>query len=279
MRWSDLQPDPALIRALEQADDLDTRAAAIEENTRVLKNKWSNRFADACARMVATEISRHSRFVKSDVRPNEETKAEPVAFFAGGSSKNIDVIVSDVGVGLRVGVSLKGMNFRDRKNQNFDKNLTGRTYEIQDEVRVVHRTLPLAFMVGLYFIPLGATVDKRPSSFGRTVQHLRARVGRSDPWSATQSERMDMAAVAIYVPGDDESFEVTKRGEATQFSYADALPKGVVRYFDIQNAPPRHGLPQLDMTYDLPGFVACVAERYDEFVSGGEEVWSEPSDR
>src|SRR5439155_18805730 len=71
----------------------------------------------------------------SEVLPNSSTRAEPITSLLGGKSKKIDVVVSARTSGLQVGVSLKGMNFRDRKGLQFDKNLTGRTYELEDEVR------------------------------------------------------------------------------------------------------------------------------------------------
>jgi hypothetical protein len=87
--------------------------------------------------------------------------AEPLTFVAGDRSKKVDVVVSSIVSGLQLGFSLKGMNFRDNVGMQFDKNLTGRTYELQDEVSVIHRYQPAAFLVALYFMPIAATVDKR----------------------------------------------------------------------------------------------------------------------
>ena len=117
----------------------------------------------------------------------------------------------------------------------FDKNLTGRTYELQDEVSVIHRYQPAAFLVALYFMPIAATVDKRSeastSSFARAVTHLRARTGRLDPTLPSQADHVDAAAIALYVPGDRET--------VGDFEYRDDLPRGVVRYFDVSDDPPR----------------------------------------
>ena len=272
-RWSELEPDNGLLRALIAADEAGTRSEALASADQGKKRNWSNRFADVCARMVADEILRHKTFSGLDVRPNEDTKAEPITFLVGGKRKKVDVIVSGP-VGLQIGISLKGMNFRDRSGLQFDKNLTGRTYELEDEVRALHRTLPMAFLVALYFLPIASTVDKTEgaaSSFGRTVEHLRARVGRTDPQSPTQIERLDMAAVALYVPGDDEKI----RTEGNVFAYRDSLPRGVVRYLDVTRDPPRRGRPMIDLTDDLAGFVSRIEHAYREFIQGEEISWSE----
>ncbi|MBP7242046.1 hypothetical protein [Amaricoccus sp.] len=55
-------------------------------------------------------------------------------------------------------MSLKGLNFRDEGSGNFDKNLTGRLYELGDEMRLVHEHLPHAFMAGVLLLPIEAAV-------------------------------------------------------------------------------------------------------------------------
>jgi hypothetical protein len=77
----------------------------------------------------------------------------PSPHSATNKRKQIDVVVSRELVGLQIGVSLKGLNFRDGDGGNFDKNLTGRLYELRDEVSTVHDYLPRAFMAGLFFVP------------------------------------------------------------------------------------------------------------------------------
>ena len=92
---------------------------------------------------------------------------------------------------------------------------------------MIHRYQPAAFLVALYFMPIAATVDKKsdssPSSFARTVAHLRARTGRIDPTLPSQADHVDIAAIALYSPCDEEVIG--------SFAYRDELPRGVVRYF------------------------------------------------
>ena len=194
----------------------------------------------------------------------------PLTFVAGDRSKKVDVVVSSIVSGLQLGFSLKGMNFRDNVGMRFDKNLTGRTYELQDEVSVIHRYQPAAFLVALYFMPKAATVDKRSenstSSFARAVTHLRARTGRLDPTLPSQMDRVDAAAIALYVPGDVET--------GGEYDYADDLPRGVVRYFDVETDPARRGRPRIATTLDLAGLVDRIAT--SAFPSDVSVNWAEP---
>ena len=53
--WADLRPDLGMIGALDEADARISRAEAVlgDRNPR---QKWSNGFADACARMIARSV-------------------------------------------------------------------------------------------------------------------------------------------------------------------------------------------------------------------------------
>lgn len=258
-----------MLGALDEADRAIPRNEAIA-GSGPARNKWSNRFADACAVMVANEVRAHDAFKLLEVRPRADGPAEPLTFVAGDRTKKVDVVVSSVVSGLQVGFSLKGMNFRDASGLQFDKNLTGRTYELQDESSVIHRYQPAAFLVALFFMPLAATDDKRssasPSSFAHAVSHLRARTGRLDVTLPGQMDRADMAAVGLYVPGDDE--------QIGEFAYTDEVARGVVRYFDVEDSPPKRGRPRIETTLDLRGLVDRVAARVRPTEDDIE--WAEP---
>ena len=60
-KWADLEPDPAMVAALDRADAGGSRAEALVSSAST-KNGWSNRLADACAVMVADELRRHPSF-------------------------------------------------------------------------------------------------------------------------------------------------------------------------------------------------------------------------
>ena len=133
----------------------------------------------------------------------------PSPHSATNKRKQIDVVVSRELVGLQIGVSLKGLNFRDGDGGNFDKNLTGRLYELRDEVSTVHDYLPRAFMAGLFFVPAAACFDKvsGPTSFAHTVAQLRSRSGRLGPSPPIQNWKCDFGAVGLYGSGEPEEVQ------------------------------------------------------------------------
>ncbi|MDZ7652137.1 MAG: hypothetical protein U5L03_06015 [Burkholderiaceae bacterium] len=236
MRWSELQPTPEIVQALEHAG-----LSRPEDGDQNQKRAWSKAFADGCAVAVAAQL-RRSRLTGKTIRPAKLGEGtEPLTPLGAGTKKRIDVTVADPVLGLEIGVSLKGMNFRDPTNENFDKNLTGRLYELGDEVRMVHEHLPHCFMVGILFFPLESTTDKTPSSFAHAVVKLRERTGRLDAALMGHAAKCDASYVALYTLG-------------TEPGYA----RGINRFFNVENAPPRRGLPQVALTLTLEEMVDQV---------------------
>lgn len=253
--WADLMPDPSMVAALDEADRVRRRSEALAGG-RAAKLKWSNAFADACARMVASRMRAQGVAAGLSVLPDEDGAAEPPTYIAGGDRKKVDVVVASRVSGLQLGISLKGMNFRDKSGLQFDKNLTGRTYELRDEVGLIHAYQPASFMAAVYFLPIAAVADKRKggtaaSSFARTVLHLNARTGRLDPSLPAHFDRPDLALVCLYVPGDTERID----GDVY---YQDTLPRGIVRFHDVRGLPPRRGRPQIASTLSLDDAVALL---------------------
>jgi hypothetical protein len=266
LTWSDLTPEPALLAALEFADVEASREAIRVEVDRIgalaseaerkreravlrdMRKRWSERFATACATMIGNEL-RRSPSVRNryTVSPDEQGAGQetftPLGYKKG---KRIDVVVFGPLVGLQIGVSLKGLNFADDASGNHDKNLTGRLYELRDEVSTVHDYLPRAFMAIVFFMPIAGCFDKAaaPSSFAHLVAELRARTGRLDPSVPAHAWRCDFAAVGLYAPGDPVDIE-------------QGLAGGTVRYFPVAdgagdpNWPPRRGLPAVGTTLGL----------------------------
>lgn len=242
MRWTDLPAEPGIVEALALA------GPRPEDGDQNAKRRWSENFANGCALAVAAAL-RNTSLGSKRILPEALGGTEPLTPLGSLSSKRIDVTVVDVVLGLEVGVSLKGLNFRDRSSGHYDKNLTGRLYELADEVRLVHEHLPHAFMVGLFFLPLDACRAKvredTGSSFANTVIKLRSRTGRLDAALQSHAARCDAGFVALYATGDEEP------------GYA----RGAVRFFDVERAPPRTGRPRVEETLDLRALAADVARR------------------
>jgi len=254
MLWSQLTAEAGIVTALDHAGE---RPENGDQNT---KRRWSEKFADGCALALANEMRRADIKGKT-VRPVDiASGTEPLTPLGAGTSKRIDVTVTDPLLGLEIGISLKGLNFRDRKSGNFDKNLTGRLYELSDEMRLVHEHLPHAFMAGVLFLPIESVQDKTEkgnSSFANTVKKLRERTGRLDPSLAGQAPRCDASFVALYVHGGEP----------------EGIARGACRFLDVQQPPPRRGLPKIVTTIDLKSMVQEIVRRA---TYSSNEDWAEP---
>ena len=241
MYWRDLEPDQRMLSALEHAGQRPVDGNQDE------KRHWSERLANACAVAIADELRVSELSDKKILPASLAGGTEPLTPLGAGTSKRIDVTVADavLGLELELGFSLKGLNFRDGRSGNFDKNLTGRLYELGDEVRMGHEHPPHAFMAGVFFLPLDSTSDKTEraqSSFAHTVIKLRERTGRLDPALAAHAPRCDSSWVGLYTLGDE----------------AQGLPRGIVRFFNVGNAPPRRGRPRVETTMSLAEMVQAV---------------------
>jgi hypothetical protein len=132
---------------------------------RDMRKRWSERFATACATLIGNELRRHTSIRNQyEVLPDEEgTGQETFTPLGYKKGMRIDVVVFGPLVGLQIGVSLKGLNFADDRSGNHDKNLTGRLYELRDEVSTVHDYLPRAFMAITFFLPMLGAATSPPS--------------------------------------------------------------------------------------------------------------------
>jgi hypothetical protein len=247
-----LLPEPAIVTALDHAGPRPPDDA--HQN---VKRSWSERFANGCAIAVADELRRHRKLkdTKRILPRSLGSGTEPLTPLGAGTQKRIDVTVADPLLGLEIGVSLKGYNFKDEQANNYDKNLTGRLYELGDEVRVVHEHLPHAFMVGMLFLPLGSTIDKKSeksaSSFARSVIKLRERTGRLDAALHAHASRCDDGYVAAYVLGEE----------------GDSYPRGVCRFLNVRMNPPMRGRPRVQDTLSLLEVVDNIVKAATEVVT------------
>jgi len=253
LKWKDLPPDARLVAALNAAGPRPKSGTTQKRN-------WGTRFADSCAVMFANALRDDSTFKRLQIRPNPDgTGREALTGVGGRGQKKVDVIASSLAAGLQVAISLKAENFR-HGDQAYGKNLKNRLYELQDEVRAIHEYQPRAYVVGVFFLPLDATTDRpKRSSFSRAVANLRSRTGRVDFTLPTQLNRLDWAVVGLYVPE----------------SSPGGAQRGVVRYFDVLEAPPKIGRPTLDLTMPIGGVVSKISADYRE-EAGDLKAYSAP---
>ena len=69
----------------------------------------------------------------------------------GLGAKKVDVTWATEHSGLLLAISIKTVNFRDRKTANFQKNLTNRRNDMLFESTTLHRRFPYAALGGFFF--------------------------------------------------------------------------------------------------------------------------------
>ena len=116
---------------------------------------------------------------------------------AGGiGAKKVDVTWATEEAGLLLGISIKTINFRDKRTNNFQKNLTNRRGDMLFEAVTLHRRFPYAVLGGLFFLDKGAERDettRRRSTFLNAHTRLQLFTGREDPGGRDeQYERLYM---------------------------------------------------------------------------------------
>ncbi len=215
-------------------------------------------YASALSRKLAVRIAAALRSRFPTVLPTEDDVGHESLTGSSEGKKRLDVKVWDDTLGLQLLVSIKTYSFRDWDNKKqvagrYTKNVKRNGLELKDEADVVHRRQPYSVMVALLFVPLtvcddgdrDSTSDTRGvSSFASIVRRLRVRTGRAlDP----DERRFDR-------------FDLTEKLFVGLYEYDDPNRRGELRFFDVQDNPPRTGRPSTDMTMDLDTLVGTLAE-------------------
>lgn len=264
--------DDAVLRqaravALERAQTKKAQGVAARLSAQDLRREWTSSFADRVARLFGAELDRlvdaeRYRHIYRNimVRPKEQEPAEPFIPI-GDSGKKIDVVLIREVAGLQVGISLKGAAFPEswavdkmrncQRPRNFGKNVTGRLYELSDEIDVIHRNLPRAIMVAIYYMPIESCWDSvnSSSSFFDLCSRLQRMVGRAGLYEPSEFRKADKAFVGLVSTFDHESDDIF-----------NGIRKGVFRFFDVETYPPREGLPKFETTLSFKEVCRSVLE-------------------
>ena len=162
---------------------------------------------------------------------------------AGGiGDKKVDVTWATEESGLIAAFSIKCMLFRDRRSNNFQKNLVNRRGDMLIEAVTLHRRFPYSTLVGLLILDEGANHDSTPrrkTTFENAHERLRLFTGRSDP--AGRDEQYERFYVGL----------VSASPEAAAITFA------------------RAGDPRSELSLDdiLNEMLPVVAERNDDAYS------------
>ncbi|MCD6673398.1 MAG: hypothetical protein LT106_11130 [Burkholderiaceae bacterium] len=153
--------------------------------SRDVKKNYSEKVSQVVAVAIAAEL--RTRGLK-EARPNEVTVGDSGAErrMAGGlGAKKVDVTWATPESGLLLSISVKTINFKDKRSNNYQKNLTNRRGDMLMEAVTLHRRFPYAVIAAFFFLDKGAESDHngitRKSTFENANRRLRLFDGRNDP--------------------------------------------------------------------------------------------------
>jgi hypothetical protein len=169
---------------------------------------------------------------------------------AGGiGAKKVDVSWTTEESGLLLALSIKTINFRDRRSNNFQKNLTNRRGDILGDALTLHRRFPYAVVAGFMVLDKDARHDQTPrrkSTFENAFPRFRLFTGRQDPGGRDeQFERLYVVlADANRFQPVIECYRVDDATRAWQFSEVldDLVELLAERNFDFYESDGNGGL-------------------------------------
>lgn len=150
-----------------------------------VKKAYSEGISNALAQAIAEELRQRGLTGARPALPGEIDASGAERRIAGGiGAKKVDVTWANEEMGLLLGISIKTINFRDKRTKNFQKNLTNRRGDMLFEAVTLHRRFPYAVLGGLFCLDRGAAddaTDRRRSTFINAHSRLRLFTGRDDP--------------------------------------------------------------------------------------------------
>jgi hypothetical protein len=200
-------------------------------------------YAQALSTRLAQRFADALRPKFEGILPNPTGKGQESRARTSQGFKKLDVNYSTTELGLGLGVSIKTINFRDPKTKRYTKNYTRADAELRAEATDYHDRQPYAVMVAVVFLPLDSCDDGKngtaPSSFGSAVQCYRFRGGRTAP--SAPSMLFEEVFIGLY-DTSEENF-------------------GEVRFFDVKDAPPKHGRPKQLLSFTAT--IDAIRQAYD----------------
>lgn len=149
------------------------------------KKRYSELVSQRSAQAIAEELRHRGLRSSRPGPPGEFDKSGAERRMDGGiGAKKVDVTWATEESGLLLGISIKTINFRDRRTGNFQKNLINRRGDMLMEAVTLHRRFPYAVLGGLLFLDWEAANDeteRRRSTFLNAHSRMQLFTGRDDP--------------------------------------------------------------------------------------------------
>jgi hypothetical protein len=156
-----------------------------DEATRAAKQAYSQKVSEAIAGAFAEELRKRGM---REARPAPAGVLGPSGaerrMMGGIGPKKVDVSWSTDDAGLLLAVSVKTINFRDKRSGNYQKNLTNRRGDMLFESITLHRRFPYSVLTGFLILDAGAASDateRRRTTFDNAHSRFELFTGRDDP--------------------------------------------------------------------------------------------------
>ena len=153
--------------------------------TQAQKKGYSEQVSKVLAQAFAEELGQRGLKGTRPSLPGGAGKSGAERRLSGGiGAKKVDVTWATEESGLVFAISIKSINWRDKKTNNFQKNLTNRREAMLFESVTLHRRFPYSVLAGFFFLDKDAATDgtgKRKSTFLNAHSRLKLFTGRSDP--------------------------------------------------------------------------------------------------
>lgn len=195
--------------------------------TREAKKSYSESMSACVALAISHALQRRGL---DDARPlvaDESGESGAERRMAGAiGAKKVDVTWATDTSGLLLAMSIKTINFIDRKSKNFQKNLTNRRGDMLFEAVTLHRRFPYAVLGGLMLFDELAERDGtkgRRSTYDNAHLRLKLFTGRSHPTGHDeQFERLYVGLIRASPSGSQARITEVGKPE-TQLSISDVL--------------------------------------------------------
>jgi hypothetical protein len=149
------------------------------------KKNYSERVSNVVAYAFAQELRDRGLETARPAPPGVVGGSGAERRLAGGvGPKKVDVSWATEESGLLLAISVKSINFRDRRTNNFQKNLTNRRGDMLFESITLHRRFPYSVLAGFLFLDQAAAQDdtgRRRTTFDNAHARFELFTGREDP--------------------------------------------------------------------------------------------------
>lgn len=195
--------------------------------TRAEKKNYSQLLSEKVALAFAAELRDRGLKEIRPAAPGEVGGSGAERRVSGGiGAKKVDVSWATGESGLLLGISIKSINFRDKRSKNFQKNLTNRRGDMLFEAVTLHRRFPYAVLIGFFFFDKEADEDQtktRRSTFENAHHRLKLFTGREAV--DRPEEQYEKLFLVLYDANQFQpSVQVFNAGNATEeVNLADAF--------------------------------------------------------